>query len=92
MAEPVGKAPRFRWKVNNKQKAFGVTDFDKRTITINKKKHEQLGEPLIDTLIHEDEHRRDPDAHENTIKARTKYKMRTYKGKGYRDKFYAKLK
>jgi len=67
---------KFLRRVNNKQRSFGVTDLDKKTITINKrmsKRHKKGGTPeLLDTIVHEETHARHPRMNEQTVRRRTK--------------------
>jgi hypothetical protein len=69
------KAIRKGWErtYSNKLKgAYGETDFVKKKITINKKLHKKNKEPIISTIIHEEEHRKHPKMHEKTVRKREK--------------------
>lgn len=77
-------------KVNNKLKAFGMTDPKKKVIEINKKKvkkTKQKGE-LLNTIVHESIHAKNPNMKEKTVIKKTmkvmkkmtkKQKMKVYK-------------
>src|SRR4051812_44654562 len=74
-----GKIRGFKVKVNNKLRgAYGETDFDKRTITINKKKHGDKSlkritpnadgtENMLTTIVHEAMHVKHPQKGERAI-------------------------
>ncbi|MCH8069283.1 MAG: transposase [Candidatus Marinimicrobia bacterium] len=56
-------------KVDNTMKGFGETDFKKKVIRINKskKKNKRKGE-ILDTIVHEEQHRIHPGMKEKNIK------------------------
>lgn len=74
---------RYKFKSNNKLKgAYGETDFVKRTITINKKRHKGKRHPgvrknpdgsanLLDTIVHEMMHSKHPRMKEKTVRKKT---------------------
>ena len=78
---------KFAFKVDNKLRgAFGETDFDKRTIRINKKKHKEAKKAgkspyvglskkeltLLNTIVHEDMHRKHPRMTEKEVRKKTR--------------------
>lgn len=81
---------RWKYKTDNKMRgAFGETNFNTKTIRINKKKHTDKkllakerhynrnpdgSEKIIDTIVHELEHKRDPKATEKQVVKRAKKK------------------
>jgi predicted SprT family Zn-dependent metalloprotease len=68
-----------KWKreVNNKLKGvYGVTDFQKREIQINKKLHKKDGESMIDTIVHEEMHMKHPRMKEKTVRKLTPKKVK----------------
>ena len=60
-------------KVDNTMKGFGETDFKKKVIRINKskKKNKRKGE-ILDTIVHEEQHRIHPEMKEKNVQKRTK--------------------
>jgi len=81
----------YKHKVNNKLKVFGKTDFDKRTISINKKKAKKSparGE-LLDSIVHEHTHARHPRMAEKTVRKVTATMLPTLSRK-QKKKYYAK--
>ena len=69
-------------RVDNKMRAYGETNYKKRTIRVNKKKSKKTRE-LLDSIIHEELHARHPRMHERTVRgrARTKAKRMSAKSK-----------
>lgn len=84
---------KFKYKTNNRMKAFGVTDFDKHLITINKRLAKARGTTgeLLDSIVHETMHARHPRAKEKTVQ---KMAERTTKRLSKKSKraYYGKLK
>lgn len=73
----------WRYRVNNKMRgAFGETDFDTRTITINKKLHKKANlkkyrvakkdKSLLNTIVHELTHKKHPKATERSVVKKTR--------------------
>jgi predicted SprT family Zn-dependent metalloprotease len=72
------KSKKFTYKVDNRMKSMGETDFDKHLIRINKTLHKnqkgstimgrklKRGE-LLDSIVHEEMHRKHPKMHEKTV-------------------------
>lgn len=101
------KKKGYRYVVDNKLKAFGITHYDKKTIKVNKKLHKKArklkkghikkyGIPkkdmtLINTIVHEELHRKHPKMTEKSVrkKARTDVKKLSKK---QRSRLYAKFK
>lgn len=95
--------PKWKRVVNNKLRgAYGITDYDKREIQINKKAHrsKRLGritpnkngtESIIHTIVHEEHHRKHPRMHEKTVRKLEKKLVKKLGKKGKR-KLYAKYR
>lgn len=79
----------WRYKTDNKLRgAFAETDFAKKTIRLNKKKHKAKRsfsgerknpdgtESLLNTIVHEREHVRDPKATEKQVRKRARLKLK----------------
>lgn len=62
----------YKRKVDNKMHAYGDTDLEKKIIRVNKKKSKakRAGE-VLDTIVHEEMHRKHPKMHERTIRKET---------------------
>ncbi len=90
-----------KFKVNNKLRgAFGETDLNTGTITINKKMHAAAKKnpkkyglskketTILNTIVHENMHVKHPKMHEKTVRKLTKKKVAhmtpTAKKKAYR--------
>lgn len=75
---------KWRTKVDNKMRSFGITDYSKKEIRVNKKKSKRTAKlskkaarkkhgmsrketSIINTIVHEDLHRRHPRMHEKTV-------------------------
>lgn len=92
---------KWQYKNDPKLKAYGETDYDKRTIRINKQRHKKKfkrtnpnkdgSENLLDTIIHEDLHRKHPNMREKNVKKLAKA-MKSKMSKKQKAKHYAKLK
>lgn len=81
------KKPTKKWKkvIDNKMRgAYGETDFDKKLIRINKKRHakgkvhdkrtkknKNGSASMIDTIVHEEMHMKHPKMHEKTVRKLT---------------------
>lgn len=78
---------RFKFKVNNKMRDFGVTDFEKKTVTINKKLHAKAkanpkkyglakkDTTLLNTIVHEKLHTKHPKMTEKAVRKLTRSKI-----------------
>jgi hypothetical protein len=64
---------KYRVKVDNKSKFFGVTDTKRRTIIVNKKKSKATGQrgEVLDSILHETLHARHPQKSERRIEKMT---------------------
>lgn len=74
----------WKFKTDNKMRgAYGETDYDKKTIRVNKKRHKsakaqrinknaQGKESIIDTIVHEKLHAKHPKMHEKTVRTLAK--------------------
>ena len=95
-------AKAFKFKTT-KQKLYGITDLDKKTISINKQYHKSKGNHassirknkdgsanLADTLVHEQLHAQHPKMHEKTVRKLTRKKVGKL-SKKYKRKLYNKL-
>ncbi len=78
----------YRVKVDNKMRAFGETDDEKREMKINKKKSLKAGgkKELADTLYHEKYHVSHPKALEKTTYNKTAKYIKKLKAKKYAKK------
>lgn len=59
------------WKrvVDNKMRSYGETDYDKKTISVNKKKSKKEGPgELLDSIIHEELHAGHPKMKEKNVR------------------------
>jgi acetyl-CoA carboxylase alpha subunit len=81
-----------KWKrvVDNKMRWHGDIDEKKKIIRVNKskKKNERKGE-IIDTILHEEDHRIHPKAYEKTIRKIVKRQLNRIGSKG-KKKLYSK--
>lgn len=78
---------RWKRKVNNNLRgAFGETDYGKRTITINKKRHKnkaalkkfpKIDQTLLNTIVHEETHAAHPRMLERTVRKVARRKTMT---------------
>lgn len=88
------KKPKMKVVVNNKIKAYGQVDVSKKKrkkltiIEVNKKKHKGNKAELADTIKHEMEHVKHPNASEKTIHASTPAHM----SQAEQDRLVAKLR
>ncbi|MFH1229552.1 MAG: hypothetical protein V1678_03960 [Candidatus Aenigmatarchaeota archaeon] len=67
--------PKKKWKrvVDNKMHGHGDIDYEKKVIRVNKskKKNKRKGE-VLNTIIHEELHRKHPKMHEKTVYKKAK--------------------
>jgi len=67
---------------SNKLKGlYGLTDYAKKKIIVNKKVHKKNKESIIDTIVHEETHRKHPKMHEKTVRKLTPKKVKTMSAK-----------
>ncbi len=78
------------WKriVDNKMRWQGDIDYKKKLIRINKSKSKKKSS-VIDTIVHEEYHRKKPTMHEKTVYKKTKKTVKRLSPKTKR-KLYAK--
>lgn len=86
------KTRGWKYKVDNKLRAFGEIDYDRKTIRVNKKKNRKHGGAgeLLDTIVHELAHRDHPKMKEKNVKklaARVINRSSTKKKKKYYNMF-----
>lgn len=94
------------WKhVTGKKKgSYGETDFNKKVITINKNYHKSKGNhgsgvkknkdgsaSILDTIVHEELHKRNPNMLERTVRKLTPKKVKKM-SKKIKNKLYSKYK
>lgn len=90
------------WKIkkdNTLRGAYGETDFDKKLIRINKKRHKKGetnknadgSENLLDTIVHEKLHATHPNMHEKTVRKLARA-MSSKMGKKQKAAHYAMVK
>lgn len=81
----------FTRKVNNKLRgALGVTDFQKRTIEVSKKKSKKAGPgEVLKTIYHEELHMKHPNMKEKNVEAKTQRDVKKLP-KALREAYYAK--
>ena len=78
---------KFKRTTSDRMRSFGDIDLEKRHIRINKKKSKspegkkQGG--VLDTIVHEETHRKHPEMHEKTVRKETK---KAIKGMGSKEK------
>jgi len=76
-----------KWKrrTDNKMRYSGEIDWHRGLIRINKKRsrskasvkrHGKKNATILDTIVHEEEHRKHPKMHEKTVRKRTKRKIK----------------
>lgn len=82
----------YKRKVDNKMRSYGDTDYEKKTVRINKskKKNKRPGE-VLDTIVHEKMHVQHPKMWEKTVRKKTKKVVKTM-GKKIKSKAYALFK
>jgi len=83
--------PKKKWKrvVDNKMHGFGDIDFDKKIIRVNKKRSKNKPSrkrpinkgaskfpEVLDTILHEETHRKQSKLHEKTLKKKIVRKMK----------------
>ncbi len=82
----------YKFKTDNKLKAFGETDWQKKTVRINKKKNKKTSKgELIDSIAHEKMHINHPKMKEKTVQKKTKQQVKKL-NKGQKDRDYSLLK
>jgi hypothetical protein len=59
---------KYKRVVGKVKGAYGITDFDKKKITINKSLIKKHGESIISTILHEETHAKHPKMHEKTVR------------------------
>jgi hypothetical protein len=97
------KPTTWKYKVDNRMKAFGYTDYDTKTIRVNKKKHEAAKKnpkyyrayskkelTLVNTVVHEDLHRKHPRMTEKDVRKKAKHIVERM-SKSRRQAMYKKL-
>jgi hypothetical protein len=84
-------ASGWRWIVDDRMRDYGETDYERRVIRINRIMHRKYGESLIDTLFHEELHRKFPLLGERTICAMTRVLLPTL-SKRYKAWLYARIR
>lgn len=87
------------WKrvVGTVKGGFGITDFTKKTITIDKAKHKNIKKydvpkkdrSLLNTIVHEELHRQNPKLSEKKVIKKTRMKVATMSKKG-KSKMYGR--
>lgn len=85
----------YKYVVDNKMRNYGDIDTDKRIIRINKKasrqwSKEHRGAGLLDSIVHEETHRKHPRMGEKAIKRKTKQQVK-HMSKRQKAKSYSKL-
>lgn len=100
------KNKKWKYVVNNRMSDFAKTDYDTKTISINKKlakkarrtKYKRMGRygvtreesTVINSLVHEDLHRKHPKMLEKTVRKEAKRMVRSM-NKGQKRRLYGKL-
>ena len=76
---------------NKLRGAYGETDYEKQRIRVNKKKHKKDKELLLDTIVHEEIHKKHPKMKEKNVKklAASKTKKMSTKTKKRHYSLYA---
>ncbi len=84
---------KFKRIVDNKMRAYGDTDLEKKVIRINKKKAKLKGRKgeLLDSIMHEENHRIHPKMHEKNVRKLTKKNVNKM-GKKQKQKLYNRFK
>lgn len=76
---------KWKYKIDNKLRgAFGETDLDNKVIRVNAKKHKKKGynipkkdNSVINTMVHEDLHKKHPRMTEKMVRKLTRTKLAT---------------
>lgn len=94
------------WKrvFKKKKGLYGETDFQHKTITVNKERHKSKGThgngikknkngsaSIIDTIVHEEMHSKHPKMHEKTVRRLTPRKLKVMSNKN-KKRLYSKYK
>jgi hypothetical protein len=97
----MAKKKKWKWVTDNKMKgAYGETDFDKKTVKVNKKIHKnkkvKMGIPkkdgtLLNTIVHEGLHVKHPKMTEKVVRKEAR-KVVNKMGTKAKKKAYGKLK
>lgn len=66
---------KYKRVVDNRMRGFGDTDFNKKVIRVNKKRSKKHGE-LLDTIVHEETHRKHPKMHEKNVRKTARRKIK----------------
>lgn len=92
MARPQKRTSKDGYKrvVDNRMRFYGDIDYDKKKIRINKskKKNERPGE-ILNTIVHEEIHRKHPGKFERTTKKETR-RLIAKMSKKQKEKYYSK--
>lgn len=81
----------YKRAVSNKMQGYGLTDFEKKTVKINKSKTKNGKGEVLDTIVHEKEHILHPKKYERTVRKDTARKINKMTGKA-KSKHYALFK
>ncbi len=83
---------KWKRKVDNKMKSYGDIDFDKKIIRVNKKKSKASGRKgeVLDTIVHEEMHKKYPEKGEKKIRKLTK-RMISEMDENEKKNFYSKF-
>ncbi len=81
-------AQKYERVVDNRMHGYGDIDFKKKIIRVNKKRSKKAGPgEVLDTIVHEETHRKHPKMHEKTVRKETKEAIKkmspTQKSKQY---------
>lgn len=79
------------WKriIDNKMRLYGETDHNKKKIRINKKKAKRSGSgELLDSIVHEELHRKHPKMRERTVQKKATRQIKKM-GKRSKRKMYS---
>lgn len=94
------KTKKWKFLTDNKMKgAYGETDFDKKVVRINKKRHKKApsdgiskkDNTIINTIVHEDLHVKHPKMKEKVVRKKASKKV-SKMGTKAKKKMYSKLK
>lgn len=71
------KKKKYKRVVDNKMRGYGDIDFDNHIIRVNKKRSKEYSKKnkkagVLDTIVHEETHRKHPRMHEKTVRKKTK--------------------
>lgn len=98
------KSKKWKYKTDNKMRAFGEADFDKKIIRINKKVSKKAAKSkkkiysfpkkestVINSLVHETMHKDHPKMHEKTVRRKSAILVKRLSKKA-RAKYYNLVK